>query len=227
MGLGTRDRCTHKVRQMSGSMAYLFRDVGAASNYKDRMYKGDWNKALATSTTLYVGNLSFFTTEEQIMELFSLAGDVKRIIMGLDRVKKTPCGFCFVEYFTRRDAETAMSSINGCKALDSRIIRCDWDSGFTEGRQFGRGRAGGQVRDEHRPDFDPARGGWGRVTAMDHAGPAGHPGEGGRFGEEGGPGEGTWGGGGKRRRSDDPKPPGAAGVPNPRFRGEAEPDDED
>ena len=27
-----------------------------------------------------------------------MCGEVKRVIMGLDRVKKTPCGFCFVEY---------------------------------------------------------------------------------------------------------------------------------
>ena len=53
---------------------------------------------LKRSTTLYVGNLSFYTTEEQIWELFSRAGDVKRIVMGLDKHKKTPCGFCFVEY---------------------------------------------------------------------------------------------------------------------------------
>jgi len=53
---------------------------------------------LKQSTTLYVGNLSFYTTEEQIWELFSRAGDVKRIVMGLDKKKRTPCGFCFVEY---------------------------------------------------------------------------------------------------------------------------------
>lgn len=45
-----------------------------------------------------MGNLSFFTTEEQIYELFGRVGDVKRIVMGLDRNDKTPCGFCFVEY---------------------------------------------------------------------------------------------------------------------------------
>ena len=39
-----------------------------------------------------------YTTEEQIHELFSRAGDLKRIIMGLDKIKKTPCGFCFIEY---------------------------------------------------------------------------------------------------------------------------------
>ena len=55
-------------------------------------------KLLLVSTTLYVGNLSYYTTEEQIHELFSKCGDIKRIIMGLDKVRKTPCGFCFVEY---------------------------------------------------------------------------------------------------------------------------------
>ena len=60
--------------------------------------RGEQERLLRTSTTLYIGNLSFYTTEEQIYELFSKCGDVKRIIMGLDKFKKTPCGFCFVEY---------------------------------------------------------------------------------------------------------------------------------
>lgn len=107
-----------------------------------------------------MGNLSFYTTEEQIHELFSRAGDVKRIIMGLDKTTKTPCkysdesfprryfiylgGFCFVEYYTRPDAEGAMRYINQTR-LDDRIIRTDWDAGFIDGRQYGRGRSGGQV----------------------------------------------------------------------------------
>lgn len=58
----------------------------------------EYQTKLNDSTTLYVGNLSFYTSEDQIYELFSMCGEVKRVIMGLDRVKKTPCGFCFVEY---------------------------------------------------------------------------------------------------------------------------------
>ena len=77
-------------------------------------------------------------------ELFTMAGEVKRVIMGLDRVKRTPCGFCFVEYYNRNDATNAINFINGTK-LDSRIIRTDWDIGFLEGRQYGRGKSGGQV----------------------------------------------------------------------------------
>lgn len=56
--------------------------------------------------------------------------------MGLDRFKKTPCGFCFVEYYTHQDALDCMKYIGGTK-LDERIIRTDLDEGFAEGRQYG------------------------------------------------------------------------------------------
>lgn len=47
--------------------------------------------------------------------------------------------------------------ISGTK-LDERVIRCDIDPGYKEGRQFGRGKSGGQVRDEFRQEFDSGRG---------------------------------------------------------------------
>jgi len=117
---------------------------------------------LRDATTLYVGNLSFYTTEEQIHELFSKCGEIKRLVMGLDRFQKTPCGFCFVEYYTHQDALDCMKYIGQTK-LDERIIRTDLDEGFVEGRQYGRGKSGGQVRDEYREEFDPGRGGYGRA----------------------------------------------------------------
>ncbi|KAK9451724.1 nuclear cap-binding protein subunit 2 [Limtongia smithiae] len=113
------------------------------------------------SSTLYVGNLSFYTTEEQIMELFSKCGEVRRVIMGLDRFHKTPCGFCFVEYYDHDTALDCLKFLNRTK-LDERMIQIDIDAGFTEGRQYGRGRSGGQVQDEFRNEFDPARGGYGK-----------------------------------------------------------------
>ncbi|GAB0137320.1 Nuclear cap-binding protein subunit 2 [Epichloe bromicola] len=117
---------------------------------------------LANASTLYVGNLSFYTTEEQVYELFSKCGEIKRLVMGLDRLQKTPCGFCFVEYYTHQDALDCMKYIGGTK-LDERVIRTDLDPGFEEGRQYGRGKSGGQVRDEYREDFDEGRGGIGRA----------------------------------------------------------------
>lgn len=134
--------------------------------YRDKQFEGTKTQQealLRRSTTLYVGNMSFYTTEGQIHELFSRCGDIKRIVMGLDRNKMTPCGFCFVEYFCRVDAESCMRYVNGTR-LDDRVIRTDWDVGFQEGRQFGRGRRGGQVRDEFRKDFDGGRGGFGLLA---------------------------------------------------------------
>ena len=112
--------------------------------------------------TLYVITRSFYTTEEQVYELFAKCGEIKRLVMGLDRFNKTPCGFCFVEYYTHEDALDCLKYIGGTK-LDERIIRTDLDPGFEEGRQYGRGKSGGQVRDEYREDFDEGRGGVGRA----------------------------------------------------------------
>ncbi|XP_054025694.1 uncharacterized protein LOC104296347 isoform X1 [Dryobates pubescens] len=71
-------------------------------------------------------------------------------------------------YYTRAEAEHAMRFINGTR-LDDRIIRTDWDAGFKEGRQYGRGKTGGQVRDEYRTDYDVGRGGFGKIIQMQKA----------------------------------------------------------
>ncbi|KAL5476290.1 hypothetical protein EMCRGX_G026215 [Ephydatia muelleri] len=135
--------------------------MSTLSNYKDHKLgcsAEEYDQKLLLSSTLYVGNLSFYTTEDQMYELFSMCGEVKRVIMGLDKNKKTPCGFCFVEFCSHEEADNAVKYISGTK-LDDRIIRTDWDPGFIEGRQYGRGKSGGQVRDEYRTDYDEGRGG--------------------------------------------------------------------
>ncbi|KAG7531645.1 hypothetical protein FFLO_04229 [Filobasidium floriforme] len=155
-------------------MAHIVDRLDMPSSYKDnknRVSREDERNQLANSTTLYVGNLSFYTTEAQIYEIFSQCaepsegGGIKRIIMGLDRNNKTPCGFAFVEYYLHSEALASMRYISGTK-LDERIIRCDLDPGYKEGRQFGRGKSGGQVRDEYRDDYDAGRGGWGHEAAQ-------------------------------------------------------------
>ena len=47
-------------------------------------------------------------------------------------------------YYEPEAASTARKALNETR-LDSRFIRVDMDPGFEEGRQYGRGRAGGQV----------------------------------------------------------------------------------
>ncbi|KAL0326391.1 UNVERIFIED_CONTAM: Nuclear cap-binding protein subunit [Sesamum radiatum] len=110
-------------------MASLFKDPNKLSAYRDRRFPGtqeEFEEALQLSTTVYVGNMSFYTTEEQVYELFSRAGELKKIVMGLDKNTKTPCGFCFVMYYSREDAEDSVKYISGT-ILDDRPIRVDFD----------------------------------------------------------------------------------------------------
>lgn len=112
-------------------MANLYREQAQQSTYKDVRFEGsqeDWDALLNKSTTFYVGNLSFYTTEEQIYALFSKCGEIKRIIMGLDRVSKTPCGFCFVEYAppppNSMHAQDAFSRSRAQSTFAPRRVRC-------------------------------------------------------------------------------------------------------
>ncbi|PNI17007.1 NCBP2L isoform 2 [Pan troglodytes] len=134
---------------MSKDLKILCKDPALElSCYRDHQFSGrkfQQEKLLKESSTLNMGNLSFYTTEEKIHELFSRS-DIRNIFMGLDKIKKTACGFCFVECHNRADAENAMRFLTGT-CLDEWIIRTDWDVGFREGQQYGRGKSGGQVRD--------------------------------------------------------------------------------
>jgi nuclear cap-binding protein subunit 2 len=49
-----------------------------------------------------------------------------------------------IRYYTHKDAVDCVNFLNGTK-LDNRVIRTDLDPGFREGRQYGRGKSGGQV----------------------------------------------------------------------------------
>lgn len=69
--------------------------------------------------------------------------NVRNVFMGLDKIKKKACGFCFVEYYNRAHAENAMWFLNGT-FLDDRIICTDWGLSFREGRQYDRGQPGGR-----------------------------------------------------------------------------------
>mmetsp|Transcript_9153 Transcript_9153/g.16381 ORF Transcript_9153/g.16381 Transcript_9153/m.16381 type:complete len:242 (+) Transcript_9153:94-819(+) len=138
----------------------LFANNTEAKLYWDRSHYDSPEsqmKALAKSSTLYIGNLAFSTRSYHILSHFSQIGPVRKVVMGLDRFHHTPCGFCFVEYLRREDALSAVSNLSSTK-LDGRVIRVELDAGFQPGRQYGRGASGGQVRDDkRRGHIDPAR----------------------------------------------------------------------
>ncbi len=62
---------------------------------------------------LYVGNMSYDTTQEQIRELFSQAGEVTDVSLITDRETGRPKGFGFVEMATDEGAQEAIKRFNG------------------------------------------------------------------------------------------------------------------
>ena len=66
-------------------------------------------------TNIFVGNLSFQTTQDELVAAFSQYGNVERVNIVTDRDTGQPRGFAFVEMTERRDAETAISQLNGAE----------------------------------------------------------------------------------------------------------------
>jgi len=64
-------------------------------------------------TRLFVGNLSFNTTSEELNELFSQAGTCKSATVMTDRATGRSRGFGFVEMSTEEEAQKAISEFNG------------------------------------------------------------------------------------------------------------------
>src|SRR5437899_11829648 len=64
-------------------------------------------------TKLYVGNLSFNTTENELQELFSQAGAVQEVTLMQDRFTGKSRGVAFVTMGSEQDAQNAISKLNG------------------------------------------------------------------------------------------------------------------
>jgi RNA recognition motif-containing protein len=64
-------------------------------------------------TKLYVGNLPFNTTENELQELFSQAGAVQEVTLMQDRFTGKSRGFAFVTMSSEQDAQNAISKFNG------------------------------------------------------------------------------------------------------------------
>jgi len=65
------------------------------------------------STKLYVGNLSFDVTENDLREMFSQHGPVNEINVVMDKVSGRPRGFAFATMNTEEGAKAAILALNG------------------------------------------------------------------------------------------------------------------
>src|SRR2546426_12149328 len=64
-------------------------------------------------TKLYVGNLSFNTTENELQELFAQAGAVQEVTLMQDKFTGKSRGFAFITMGSEEDAQNAISKFNG------------------------------------------------------------------------------------------------------------------
>jgi cold-inducible RNA-binding protein len=115
-------------------------------------------------TKLYVGNLSFRTTSEELREAFAAAGTVESATVIEDRDSGRSRGFAFVEMATAEEAAAAIEQFNG-KEFGGRNLtvneakpRTDRGGGGRGGYGGGGGRGGGYGGGGDRGD----RGGYDR-----------------------------------------------------------------
>ena len=99
------------------------------------------------ATKLYVGNLPFNATEEEVRELFSQVGDVQSVKVITDRETGKSRGFCFVEM---DNADAAISELNG-KDLGGRKITVSEAREREQRPGGGNGNRGGGFRKKFGP----------------------------------------------------------------------------
>jgi nucleolin len=129
--------------------------------------KRQFNDELSeASSTLFVGNLPFSATEDQVWEIFGEFGKVSNVRLPTDKEDGRPKGFGYVEFLSQEDATKAVEKGRGSEGLeiDGRALRLDFSTprpprDQNGGGGFGGGRGGG--RGGSRGGFGGDRGGRG------------------------------------------------------------------
>lgn len=121
---------------------------------------------------MYVGNLSFQTSEQDLRDLFAQYGEVSEVAIIMDRETNRPRGFAFVSMATREGMEAAINALHG-QSFDGRELTVNearpreerpsfgggGGRGFGGGgREGGRGFGGGGRDGGRRPGGGSGRG---------------------------------------------------------------------
>ena len=113
---------------------------------------------------LFVGNLSFRTTEIELRTMFEPFGQITRIHIAMDRDTGRSRGFAFVDMPNDEEASRAMTTLNG-KELDGRALRVNearpkegggphsGSGGRPSGGRGSGGHGSGRGRFDEYPDF--------------------------------------------------------------------------
>lgn len=94
------------------------------------------------NTKMYVGNLSFDTTEADLHTLFAPYGHVTEAALVMDRMTGRPRGFAFVTMDSKQAMDDAIAAING-KEVDGRALVVNEARPREERPAYGGGGGGG------------------------------------------------------------------------------------
>jgi len=98
------------------------------------------------NSKLYVGNMSFKTSEDELRSAFGQFGTVSDVYIAMDKMTNRPRGFAFVTMGTPEEAKAAAEKLNGAdlggRALTVNEARPKEENGG--GRGFGGGGGGGR-----------------------------------------------------------------------------------
>lgn len=98
---------------------------------------------------IYVGNLSYQATEDDLRELFAQHGEVQKVTIIKDKISGESRGFCFVEMSNGDEGRNAIAELNGVN-LKGRALKINEANPRPErpaGGGGGGGRSGGPRRD--------------------------------------------------------------------------------
>jgi RNA recognition motif-containing protein len=148
------------------------------------------------ASKVFVGNLDFNTTRNEVQDLFAQVGEIRDVFLPMDRESGRPRGFAFVEYTNDEDAAKAIEKFNG-QQLGGRALRVNAaEERPRTGGGGGGGRGGFGGGGGGRGGYGGGGGGYGGGGGGGYAGGGGggYGGGGGDYG--GGGGGGDYGGGG-------------------------------
>lgn len=142
-------------------------ETASGDDFETRSPGTDWQQTgfydphHMSNSKLYVGNMSFKTTEEDLRAAFGQFGSVADVYVAMDKMTGRPRGFAFVTMGTPEEAKVAAEKINGTD-IGGRVLTVNEARPKEEGagRSFGGGGGGrgfGGGRDRDRGD----RGGFG------------------------------------------------------------------
>lgn len=106
----------------------------------------DLRNLIMSNSKLYVGNMSFKTSEDELRSAFGQYGTVSDVYIAMDKMTNRPRGFAFVTMGTPEEAKTAAEKMNGAD-LGGRTLTVNEarpkEEGAGGGRSFGGGGGGG------------------------------------------------------------------------------------